>query len=364
MNQSNNRTNENVLPPSPMSLPLLIEEVTAEWVGNALTQRHPGTVVEDMRIDRVQPGTATKLRLLLRYAPGSPAALPPSMYLKAGLEGPEQLALTGSAFACEADFFNRWQPHLDINVPHCYFAATDPHNGQSALLLEDLTARGASFGFAPQALPVSAVARSLEQLARCHARWWRSPELAQLGPHPGILAPVADLFFSVEHWTRMLDQPRGALIPSPLRDRERMHRAMRACWQLSGEEHECFIHGDAHMGNLFFDADGQPGWLDWQGIMRGPWAHDVAYFIVGSLSVADRRAYERELLRGYLEQVASLGGPRPSDDEAWLRYRRHALHGFFWPLTPASMQPEDICAAQTERVCAALLDLETMDAVA
>ena len=69
----------------------------------------------------------------------------------------------------------------------------------------------------------------------------------------------------------------------------------------------CVIHGDPHLGNLFLDAAGQPSLLDWQLVQRGMWYVDVGYHIASTLTVEDRRASERELLRHYLEQPGRTG---------------------------------------------------------
>ena len=51
------------------------------------------------------------------------------------------------------------------------------------------------------------------------------------------------------------------------------------------------MHGDPHVGNTFYERDGRPGFLDWQTTMIGPSTHDVVYFIVGAMTVEDRRAH-------------------------------------------------------------------------
>jgi hypothetical protein len=58
----------------------------------------------------------------------------------------------------------------------------------------------------------------------------------------------------------------------------------------------------------------------------------------------------------------------PTADQAWLAYRRQAMHGLvFWlftigagPLQP-DMQPRDICLANLERMGQAVTDLATLD---
>jgi hypothetical protein len=350
----------------PVTLPLSLEQITPEWLTSALGTAVPGVVVEAVAIDQVQWGTATKVQLRLGYnAAGVSAGLPRSMYLKAGLAGPEQIALVGRALECEARFYGDWRPALDINAPRAYYAATAVETGQAVVLLEDLGARGVRFGSPLQALSVETAQRTLDLLARCHARWWRSPSLQGLDAYPGMLDGIAEHFFAMQHWHEHLARARGRFVPAALRDRRRLRSAwlaMQAHAQ-NAQAPACFLHGDAHIGNMYFEPDGAPGFLDWQNIMRGPWAHDVAYFLAGALPAEDRRRHERELLLGYLDRLAAHGGEPPGFDEAWLQYRRHVIHGFCWVLTPTQMQSEENCEAMAERVCAAITDLDTLGAL-
>jgi aminoglycoside phosphotransferase (APT) family kinase protein len=94
------------------------------------------------------------------------------------------------------------------------------------------------------------------------------------------------------------------------------------------------IHGDAHVGNVYLDALGQPSLLDWQLVQRGMWYLDVGYHIASALTVDDRRRMERDLLRHYLDRLAAAGVDAPSWDAAWLGMRRGIVHGFFlWGIT-------------------------------
>jgi len=119
------------------------------------------------------------------------------------------------------------------------------------------------------------------------------------------------------------------------------------------------VHGDAHLGNTYLDADGRPGFLDWGGVTAGHWAREVCYFLAGALSTDDRRAHERDLLAGYLDALTELGvTAAPVADEAWLDYRRHLVHGLLWFLCPTQMQPEAIINANVARFGAAVTDHE------
>ncbi len=128
------------------------------------------------------------------------------------------------------------------------------------------------------------------------------------------------------------------------------------------------IHGDAHIGNLFFDR-GRTGFLDWGMIVVSTPLRDVGYFLQMCLSVEDRRREEQRLLRHYLEAFRALGGLAIDFDEAFERYRIQAAY-----LAPASCQvvtlPADatparrrFAAAFLRRAEAAIEDLEACAAV-
>jgi hypothetical protein len=104
---------------------------------------------------------------------------------------------------------------------------------------------------------------------------------------------------------------------------------------------------------------------------RGNWALDVAYAMTSALTVENRRAWERDLLEVYLDQLKRSGGPAELDsEEVWLRYRQQVFHGLiFWlytigygKLQPA-MQPDDVSRINLERMTNALVDLDSLTSV-
>jgi hypothetical protein len=53
---------------------------------------------------------------------------------------------------------------------------------------------------------------------------------------------------------------------------------------------------------------------------------DVSYFLTMGMSVDDRRAHERDLLRHYLEVRRASGAVEISFDDAWLAHRVHGAY--------------------------------------
>lgn len=347
-------------------LPLSIGGITAEWLTTVLGVRHPGVEVTSATIGPVLGGSATKVRVMLDYnGAGHAARLPPTMMVKGGFD--EQMrARVSHAYAGETSFFQDLAGDLDINLPGCHFAGTNAATGQSILLLEDLLTRNVTFGRATRPVSVDTAAATLDLLARLHARFWESPQLQQLEwlPRSTSGEQLMDLMLSPAHWEASLGRPWGRAVPAPLRDLETVKRVCRRVWDLDRRATQTLLHGDTHLGNMFFERDGSPGYLDWQTAMSGNWAHDVTYFMVGSMETADRRVHERDLLRHYLERLAEHGGVAPDMSSAWPAYRRHVLHGFLWLLCPVDMQPEDVIAASSERGSVAAADLDLVGSVA
>ena len=124
-------------------------------------------------------------------------------------------------------------------------------------------------------------------------------------------------------------------MPDSVRDADRLVTAYRAVAARAHDaEPACVIHGDTHVGNVFIAGDGNPSWLDWQVVQKGPWYVDVGYHIASALTVEDRRAHEDDLLHHYLEQLGARGGEPPAFAEARKRIRNGEVHGFyFWAIT-------------------------------
>ena len=110
------------------------------------------------------------------------------------------------------------------------------------------------------------------------------------------------------------------------------------------------------------------GLADWQCATKGHWSRDVSYAIACGLTVEDRRAWERDLLRYYLDRLQAAGGERISFDDAWTHYRQQMFHALSWwtvTLAPAAdmpdMQPRDTSLEFLARITHAVDDLESLD---
>ncbi|MGE0383192.1 MAG: aminoglycoside phosphotransferase family protein [Gammaproteobacteria bacterium] len=349
-------------------IPERAEDLDAGWLTAALASRYPEVVVTSAVHLQVVHGAATKVKLALTYNPaGEAAGLPRLLWAKSGWEPHSQwLTSTSAIDAREARFYRDFAAATGFNTPRCFHADFDA-GGRGIVLIEDLPARGARLGDARTAATPDEVAAMLDNLARLHARWWDTPDAPEVRMldrpmRRGTPSTEWPLRNGPEVIARYLATARGDRVPQAVKNHpERIDAGFWAMIDdMSASTGGVVLHGDAHPGNSFFDADGSPGFYDWQTLSFGPWGHDVAYYIASALDVDERRRSDRALLRHYLGALRSLGvRDPPGFDAAWLVMRRYIAYGLhIWISNPDHFQPEAVCVEMTTRLAAAAEDYD------
>lgn len=350
----------------PHPLPRVIEELTPQWLTLAIAAKCPGVTVTQVHVDRIIWGTATKILVDLTYAGHGAAQRPPAKLCIKG-EFDERVrrtlaAMTMTGTQVEALFYNDLGPRLGVPLPRHWFAGSE--SGMGILILDNLSELGATFGTPTQPWSPDRVASALEILATLHGSTWdRSFQGVEWLPvGPTAIRQANEYLMSAAHWSSHFSNPAVFQMPAGLQDRERCLAGLHAMWRHDDANAHSLIHGDAHLGNTCIDAAGRPFFIDWAGPCSSCWAFDVANFVVGALTIEDRRHGEQELLRHYLERLAVHGAPALAWPDAWDDYRRHILNGVIWPTVPPNMQPIDNVRAMGERYTTALLDHDTLGA--
>jgi hypothetical protein len=310
-----------------LALPAGLAGVTARWLTAALHDSGVLAGAEVVALDAQVVGadrgfTGVVARLRPTYHPIRERA-PSSMVVK--LPTAERGALSSYRIAAPADaaaarrhfqrgaaevwFYRDLAASLGRGVPSPLYAAVEESTQRVVLLLPDLAAAvpgDVLAGCSPE--EVGAVLRSVAPL---HAAWWARPPGDTPRWLPRLLAePVARQDRYRARVDAVLDR-HGDLLPAPVRDAlRRLRTTLAAALTRLGAAPATVVHADLHLDNVMFDP--RPGAphaviLDWQGVAGGPAAVDVAAFIVGSLSPADRRAAEDDLLRGYHAMLRAGG---------------------------------------------------------
>lgn len=301
------------------------EDLDADWLTAALGIRllPPDAVVTGFMTERVGTGqVADTVRIVLTYDP--PEAGPPSVVAKLASadEASRQAASMLRLYEVELSFY------LDVagrvpGVPRCHYAAYEPAEGWFTLLLADVVPAVTGDDLAG-CDPVVAEA-ALRRLAAIQAACWESPQLAALPwldrttPESG--ATIAELVTAVT--PAFLERFGPLVAPEHAAVVSRFVPRLGG-WQAADPGPRTVSHGDYRLDNmLFLDGGPDPMVVDWQTVVWGHPAADVAYFLGGSLTPADRRVHASRLLDAYHESLVAAGVtdyPREQLD-ADVRYR-------------------------------------------
>jgi Ser/Thr protein kinase RdoA (MazF antagonist) len=203
-------------------------------------------------------------------------------------------------------------------------------------------------------MTVSQVADGLVAMAAWHARSDLNLDWMPAAPY---YRPIVDSLFLPDHWDAYIGQTTAGPVLEVFAAREQIAAAYQRLWAAQDARPATFVHGDANPTNVYFDSTGGTRFLDWQFACRTDAYQDVACFLVGALSTPDRREHEQALLREYL---AARGDGAESFDDAWDAYRRNAVYGAVYCLTPEEMQPATVRAPLADRYAQAALDLDTL----
>lgn len=356
-------------------VPTSRHQLTREWLTAALCAEHPAAVVEDFETRDVSIGTATRWAFRVSYnQAGRDAGLPTDLFAKTTLTWRQRLAHGfGGVQAAEPTFYETFRPQLDIEAPHGYFGTYDPRSWRGIAIMDDLVAtRGATFLRPPDPLSRPDIEALLADLAVMHGRFWQAGELTSTGLRTFYeFLTTADSFIAWRPRCRVGEQRGASVLPAALVGRwGDIFDAAVHVLERDRARPETLLHGDPHAGNIYRTAEGRVGFCDWQALVRGHWAHDVAYTIDTSLAVEDRRAWEHDLIAFYLDRLASAGGQAPAFDEAWLDYRRHAFYAYVawaFPLGRAfyhpKWQPDEYSLAILARAANAIVDLDAFAAL-
>ncbi|KAI6080820.1 kinase-like domain-containing protein [Hypoxylon rubiginosum] len=334
-------------------LPTKPQEISSTWLNNVLCQNIQHFEVTSTVLDQ----TAGKVFVTIEYDDGSRDKL----CLK-GSFSPDRMAMKGygkllaAMYTREVDFFTHVAPALTtIRLLKVWWAGANIEQLQAIVVMGDLREEGYRFGSALEAWPIGRVAAGVEQLAALHADTWNK----SMEDYPWLTSNYEEVMIGLtENWDQVVLGPGRPPVPASIKNKEQTVAAMKKHFATKNPQFLCLVHGDPHPGNTFIDKDDKPGFLDWQTVHIGSAFHDVAYFVVGALSIEDRRKYELSILHYYLVKLATLGGPTltTNDERVTAEYKKSMMAGMGWILTPYEMQREECVMTMVKRYSAALED--------
>ncbi len=358
-------------------LPLSYEDLTTDWLTQALCPPSlPRARVECFMLEAADDGTSNRRGISVDYNDaGREAGLPSQLFCKSthGLTNRFTLGVSGAALT-EVQFYQRVRPLLrGVDAPECVFARYDADTFNSMVILLDLRPHISAFCDHQTAISKARAQSQVGLLARVHGQGYGRNEIIEQLPHffswPQYFTNTCRLGIrkgSEQGFARAVD-----LIPP------RLYRRASEVWpatvkavDLNERLPTTLAHGDVHLKNWYVTDQGDMALSDWQCVTRAYWARDFGYAMATSLTIENRRAWERDLLREYLDRLHAEGGPKISFDEGWVHYRQHLASALtWWTITynPApgmpDMQPLGASIEFVSRLATAMDDLETLDAL-
>ena len=262
----------------------LDELLTPGWLTAALSSRFPGVEVTSVTPGPIVERVSTNARFHIECTPPVPPGLPSALCVKGYFS--EAGRSVGTAGEPEAYFYRDVAAATGVRTLHSVWADVDP-SGHGVAITEDVVAAGGQFLDALSPYSVEQVASSLAEFAQLHVYAWEHPE--RLGTD--WLAPRVGLPLEVRgprEINQNFDGPNGVGMPPEIRDTQGLIDAMRTLAAREPGPGWTLVHGDAHVGNIFLDAEGRPGLLDWQCVQHGHWSIDVGYHIASALEPTER----------------------------------------------------------------------------
>lgn len=354
---------------TPFPLPVHVDGLTADWLTSALRRQYPGVTIRACEVVDTAFTTCSKVRLRLdRDEAAIAAGIPDLVVIKGGFEAHGRRL--HQMHWREVRGYRDVYPSNPLPHPQCFFAEYDAQMKQGILVMEDLVEKGVEFCHATRPQTFDQVARRLGYLARFHAGSWNSPDIAPGGRWDDLpeFFGVMDDFFAdkstPENWERFMGMPRGVATSRLFHDRRWLVDSWYKMADHARSLPACVLHGDVHLGNLYIEQDGTPGFLDTLA-SRGPGMLEVAYHICGALDVCDRPRWEAALVAHYLDELGRAGADAPGFDEAMRQYAVFQLYGYFiWVTTESHYQAETVNTVNAMRSTSAMLDHDTAGQIA
>ncbi len=351
-----------------IALPLRVEDVTRAWLEAALASWTPGVGLDAAEVIEVIHGTCTKVRIRLAPdAAGRAVGIPEWVVMKAGFE-PHSRAMH-YMHGMEVHAYADVAPDSPLRTPRCFFAAYDAEQEQGVVIMEDLRARGVTFLHPQRPQTPDAVAKRLSVLAKHHAMTWGSADIepggrfAFAGDYIAGFASFAPLL-TPEVWGSYVASSRGAAASVRFHSLDWMKGVLGKLGRHARSVPRALIHGDTHLGNLYIDIDGEPGFFDSLPHVA-PAMIEIAYHITCALDPADRREHDRALVDHYRRELIAAGADAPPLDELMHQFGLYLATGYLiFLLNASAFQPEAINTAYTARFSSAMLDHDTIGLIA
>jgi hypothetical protein len=304
-----------------------LSHLTPEWLTRVLREGgHTEAAAIEVAAEPMQftGAVADMARLRLAYD-GSGTEGPATVIAK--IRGDDDLRRGMDAamglYAREAAFYAQFADRVPVATPVCFHVGDGT---TTPLLLEDLG--GLRMGDQMQGLSLPDAERLMEVLAELHARFWGSPDLGAdwivspaEGPFAGMIVQLVGSGVEALR-ERFADQAPPGVLDEVAEAAPRWGEILQRCT----EGPQTLVHNDCRGDNIFFRADGEPVFVDWQIPARTRGTQDIGNLLAGSMDTADLSAHWENLLHRYHAGLLERGVRGYSWEECVEHYRQNILY--------------------------------------
>ena len=310
------------------------DEITQEWLTDLL--RESGIIVNShvsgLKKEQLAKGKAwlsSIIRIELEYSSDEEQA-PKSLILKMLSESRENrdFSYELKAYEREINFYNSFAPNFPIRLPELYFFTSG--YDANLMLMEDLSYL--TPGDQIQGMKYERVILTINSLAKVHATYWNHSLLGSCDWLPSTNNIEQGY---CENWDSFVELCGDFIDPEALVVGEMLKEKIPWLIEEISKRSNTLVHDDMKVDNLLFgvaSSDEAVVILDWQFVIRGMGAIDVARLLGGSWHPDLRDGRQFEALEYWYHKLLENGVEAYSWDEAQRDFRLGALYCLCFPV--------------------------------
>ena len=346
------------------TIPLSPAQVSADWLAQVIAGPDSDAKLRSVVVEDANAGTTGRLLLSLEWSADSD--LPHRVFIKLPPDDETQRAFVAAVGMgrAESRFYRDLSAELPIPIPRCYYADFNDAGDRYIMVLENLEARGCQFRNASSRYSIDYLREVLSAFARLHAAFWASPRFAD---DLAWIKPPAFHDMGPRLVQRAMERHASEMPPVFSEMGSLYLENTAAIHSIWNQGVPTLVHGDCHDGNLYYDPDAGPGFLDWGVLGRTSCMRDVAYFLAGTPAPEDRVEHLPDLLQFYLNALRELGVAQVDEAALQREFRWHTAYVWVGAATTLAMgdewQPSNYVRRTMERLNLALESSQSVEAL-
>jgi hypothetical protein len=310
-------------------IPTSPDQLTPEWLTQALTKSGhlvDGRVTAVSYVDIGTGKMSNNVRYTLEYE-GQGNFAPANLIGKfpAADEQVRLIAGAQGAYYNEVMFYRHLAAGTSMRTPIIYATEISEDRSEFLILMEDMAPAEPGSQLVGETRRHAELA--LQQAAKLAASYYGNDEIGSLDYVLAAARADGGAFgqsLMEEYWPKFVDRFGHGLTAECIAFGERYaHNHSHFICRYQGPK--TLVHGDFRSENMLFNGEIITT-VDWQTVCESSPMADAAYFLGGSVELAARREWERELVESYRNCLAEEGAIL-SQKDCWEQYREYAMQG-------------------------------------